>query len=44
MSLPRALKPADSLVGVMDGQFAERRPGDRNACRDDRVLIEAPGL
>ncbi|KIV74084.1 Ribonuclease I precursor [Pseudomonas sp. FeS53a] len=44
VSLPRALKPAESLVGVMDGQFAERRPGDRNACRDDRVLIEAPGL
>lgn len=43
VSLPRELKPADSLVGVMDGQFAPRRPEDRNACRGDRILIEAAG-
>ncbi|MNT34227.1 hypothetical protein D3C72_1701940 [compost metagenome] len=43
VSLPRELKPADSLVGVVDGQFASRRPSDRSECRADRILIEAGG-
>lgn len=43
VSLPRELKSADSLVGVVDGQFAARRPSDRSECRADRILIEAGG-
>lgn len=43
VSLPRELKPADSLVGVVDGRFASRRPSDRSECRADRILIEAGG-
>ncbi|WP_271410117.1 ribonuclease T2 family protein [Pseudomonas sp. Q1-7] len=43
VALPRELKTADSLVGVVDGQFASRRPADRNECRADRILIEAGG-
>ncbi len=43
VSLPRELKAADSLVGVVDGQFASRRPSDRSECRADRILIEAGG-
>ncbi|BAN45973.1 hypothetical protein [Metapseudomonas resinovorans] len=44
VSLPRELKPADSLVGVVDGQFAARRSRDRNECSADRILIEAGGI
>lgn len=43
VSLPRELKPADSLVGVVDGQFATSQPSDRSECRADRILIEAGG-
>ncbi|AOE82747.1 ribonuclease T2 family protein [Pseudomonas sp. TCU-HL1] len=43
VALPRELKQADSLVGVVDGQFAASRARDRNECRADRILIEAGG-
>ncbi|WP_330114747.1 ribonuclease T(2) [Pseudomonas sp. JS3066] len=43
VSLPRALKQADNLVGVVDGQFAESRARDRSECSSDRILIEAGG-
>ncbi|WP_342245078.1 ribonuclease T2 family protein [Pseudomonas sp. OTU5201] len=43
VALPRELKPADSLVGVVDGQFAANRSRDRSECRADRILIEAGG-
>lgn len=43
VALPRALKQADSLVGVVDGQFAASRARDRNECSADRILIEAGG-
>ncbi|MBT8767827.1 ribonuclease T2 family protein [Metapseudomonas boanensis] len=43
VSLPRELKPADSLVGVVDGQFAASRSQDRSECSADRILIEAGG-
>lgn len=43
VALPRELKRADDLVGVVDGQFARNRARDRNECSADRILIEAGG-
>lgn len=43
VSLPRELKQADSLVGVVDGRFAASRARDRSECVADRILIEAGG-
>ncbi|MCO6056259.1 ribonuclease T(2) [Pseudomonas sp. MOB-449] len=43
VALPRELKQADNLSGVVDGQFAANRARDRNECGADRILIEAGG-